>query len=342
MPHISRSAATGKTYERRLQTRLCGLSAAPTMDDTHARGRAPDDICPPRPRDETQAAGNGPERIDARTPGIAGIPVDDLHFPCALRAHLLPSCEGGNVLRSARARRQQSGCRARAVRLILRAICCAGLLAGPAHSAAQSQTPAGANSALDISPHVREASLRFGMPEHWIYALIRVESAGRVRAVSPAGAMGLMQLMPGTWAQQRALAGLGTDPFDPRDNILAGTSYLREMFDRYGFAGFLAAYNAGPGRYEQWRAGKRALPPETRRYVARLTFLMQLLDSNAAPGAQIVSVSGDASAASLRPHGEPSGRPHSVGEAGSRVSAFPLAASASHDLFPPRSTVRKP
>src|SRR3546814_10750089 len=72
------------------------------------------------------------------------------------------------------------------------------------------------------------------IPEDWIYAVMRVESGGRIGAVSSAGAMGLMQLMPGTWARQRARFSLGSDPFDPRDNIIAGTSYLREMYDRYG------------------------------------------------------------------------------------------------------------
>lgn len=128
---------------------------------------------------------------------------------------------------------------------------------------------------IGIADHVREAAQRFGMPEVWIYAVIRIESAGRIRAVSSAGAMGLMQLMPGTWARQRARLMLGSDPFDPRDNIMAGTAYLREMYDSYGAAGFLAAYNAGPGRYEEWRDRGRPLPLETRRYVASLAPLLQ-------------------------------------------------------------------
>lgn len=128
---------------------------------------------------------------------------------------------------------------------------------------------------IDIAGYVQEASQRFGIPEHWIFAVIRFESAGQTRAVSSAGAMGLMQLMPGTWARQRARFALGSDPFDPRDNILAGTSYLREMYDRYGAEGFLAAYNAGPGRYEQWRDQRRPLPLETRRYVATIAPLLQ-------------------------------------------------------------------
>lgn len=128
---------------------------------------------------------------------------------------------------------------------------------------------------VDIASHVSEASQRFGIPEGWIYAVMRTESAGRIDAVSPAGAMGLMQLMPGTWARQRARFGLGADPFDPRDNILAGTSYLREMYDNYGATGMLAAYNAGPGRYEQWRDDSRPLPAETRAYVARIVPMLQ-------------------------------------------------------------------
>ena len=82
--------------------------------------------------------------------------------------------------------------------------------------------------------------------------------------------MGLMQLMPETWAALRARYGLGRDAFDPHDNILAGAAFLREMHDRYGSPGFLAAYNAGPGRYEDYRDRHRPLPPETVAYVAAL------------------------------------------------------------------------
>jgi hypothetical protein len=119
--------------------------------------------------------------------------------------------------------------------------------------------------------YIAEGSQRFGIPEHWIRAVLRAESAGDVRAVSSAGAMGLMQVMPDTWAGLRVRYGLGRDPYDPRDNILAGTAYLREMFDRYGnVAAMLAAYNAGPGRYDEHRATGRPLPAETRAYVAAL------------------------------------------------------------------------
>lgn len=133
-------------------------------------------------------------------------------------------------------------------------------------------------------PHaafVTEASQRFGIPEHWIRSVRRVESADDVGAVSSAGAMGLMQVMPATWAELRVRYGLGRDPFDPRDNIIAGTAYLREMYDRYGSPGFLAAYNAGPGRYEEYLAG-RPLPAETRAYVATLAPMIGV--GNVTPG----------------------------------------------------------
>lgn len=118
--------------------------------------------------------------------------------------------------------------------------------------------------------YIADAARRFGIPEAWIRAVMRVESRGDVRAISPKGAMGLMQIMPATWGDLRARHGLGNDPYDPRDNVLAGAAYLREMHDRYGSPGFLAAYNAGPGRYEEYRATGRPLPAETRAYVAAL------------------------------------------------------------------------
>lgn len=121
-----------------------------------------------------------------------------------------------------------------------------------------------------FAPFVAEAAERFDLPEAWIWAVMRAESAGRPQAVSRAGAMGLMQVMPATWAELRARHGLGHDPFDPRDNILAGAAYLREMLDRFGAPGFLAAYNAGPARYERHLATGRPLPAETRAYLAAL------------------------------------------------------------------------
>lgn len=145
------------------------------------------------------------------------------------------------------------------------------LLSAPLCATADAQTVS-AERPSRVDPYVTfiaEAARRFGVPEHWIRAVMRVESAGDMRAISSAGAMGLMQVMPATWADLRARHRLGANPYDPRDNILAGAAYLREMHDRYGSPGFLAAYNAGPGRYEEYLAG-RPLPAETRAYVATL------------------------------------------------------------------------
>ena len=137
---------------------------------------------------------------------------------------------------------------------------------------ASSRTEQGGNS---YAAYIAEAAQRFGFPARWILAVMRRESAGDARAVSPEkGAMGLMQIMPRTWDELRARYGLGRDPFDPRDNILAGAAYLRELHDRFGSPGFLAAYNAGPTRYAEHLAKGRPLPKETRDYVAALAPLI--------------------------------------------------------------------
>ncbi len=145
------------------------------------------------------------------------------------------------------------------------------LCAGPTATVAQSAPAARSVTADPHGAHIAEASRRFGIPERWIRAVLRAESAGDVRAISSAGAMGLMQVMPDTWAGLRVRYRLGHDPYEPRDNIMAGTAYLREMWDRYGnVAAMLAAYNAGPGRYDEYLATGRTLPAETRAYVAAL------------------------------------------------------------------------
>ncbi|TJW48806.1 MAG: lytic transglycosylase domain-containing protein [Mesorhizobium sp.] len=136
--------------------------------------------------------------------------------------------------------------------------------------------------------HVAEAARRFGIPAAWIRAVMRAESGGDRRSVSAKGAMGLMQIMPETWAELRARHGLGRDPFDPHDNILAGAAYLRDMHDRYGFPGFLAAYNAGPARYEEYRDRRRPLPAETIAYVAAIA---PFVDGGPAIGPVLVAAS---------------------------------------------------
>jgi soluble lytic murein transglycosylase-like protein len=132
---------------------------------------------------------------------------------------------------------------------------------------------------------VAEASRRFGVPEHWIRAVMHIESAAKPRVRSSKGAMGLMQIMPGTWNELRLRHRLGADPYDPHDNILAGAAYLRELHDRYGTPGFLAAYNAGPGRYERHLATGRPLPVETQAYVAVLAPALDRAPTKVQPAA---------------------------------------------------------
>jgi len=149
--------------------------------------------------------------------------------------------------------------------------------AGAAHAEPAAGFPVVATVATDrIAESVSEASRRFAIPSAWIWAVMRAESLGDVRALSPKGAMGLMQIMPGTWSELRLRYGLGADPYDPHDNIIAGAAYLRELHDRFGERGFLAAYNAGPGRYEDHLAIGRPLPSETLAYMAAVASLIRL------------------------------------------------------------------
>lgn len=145
---------------------------------------------------------------------------------------------------------------------------------------------------------IHEASDRSGIPFAWIEAVIEAESAGCAvtngkPTTSRAGAMGLMQLMPATWADYRSRLRLGHDPFDARDNIMAGAAYLRDLYDRYGSEGFLAAYQAGPERYEESIRGGQPLPRETLDYIARVERAIDRIDSRsprlaspAVPGAR--------------------------------------------------------
>ena len=149
------------------------------------------------------------------------------------------------------------------------------LLSSPSVAVSQQTVDASADVqatvyGASIDAYIADAAQRFAIPERWIRTVMQAESANDPRAVSSAGAMGLMQIMPRTWDELRARYGLGDDPFDPRDNILAGAAYLREMYDRFGAPGFLAAYNAGPERYAEHLATRRPLPRETRAYVAAL------------------------------------------------------------------------
>ena len=108
------------------------------------------------------------------------------------------------------------------------------------------------------------------MPEAWIREVMRQESGGRATATSPVGAMGLMQVMPGTYRELQARHGLGDDPYHPYDSLMAGTAYIRQMYDLYGSPAFLVAYNAGPRRLENYLYNNGGMPNETRNYVARV------------------------------------------------------------------------
>jgi Transglycosylase SLT domain len=136
-------------------------------------------------------------------------------------------------------------------------------------------TPSSTSSVGQWRTIIAEAAQRFGLPEAWIRAVIRAESGGQATVdgrpiTSSAGAIGLMQVMPDTYAEMRRRHDLGPDPADPHDNILAGTAYLREMLDRFGYPNLFAAYNAGPDRFEAYRRGELPLPAETQAYLAQL------------------------------------------------------------------------
>lgn len=160
-----------------------------------------------------------------------------------------------------------------------------GLLIGGASlgsAADQTMSPTVAYSVTSYAAFIDEAAQRFELPANWIRAVLRAESGGDPRAVSAAGAMGLMQIMPATWDELRVHHGLGAYPFDPRDNILAGAAYLRQLHDRYGsIRAMLSAYNAGPARYGASLTGK-PMPRETRNYIAALA---PIIDKESPAGA---------------------------------------------------------
>jgi soluble lytic murein transglycosylase-like protein len=149
-------------------------------------------------------------------------------------------------------------------------------IAGPTllESSARAQIAGRSEAVSRFAKFIEEASARFAIPARWIRAVMQVESGGDEHALSSRGGMGLMQLMPGTWVELSVRLGLGLDPFDARDNIVAGAAYLKGMHDRFGSAGFLAAYHAGPARYEQHLATGQPLPPETTAYVAAVAPLL--------------------------------------------------------------------
>jgi soluble lytic murein transglycosylase-like protein len=138
-----------------------------------------------------------------------------------------------------------------------------------------SAAPASADPLDRWKVSIREAARKFGLPADWIRQVMRVESGGETMRgarpiVSPAGAIGLMQLMPGTWHDMQAALRLGSDPQEPAANIMAGACYLKLLYDRFGYPGMFAAYNAGPDRYRRYLVRGVPLPAETHAYLKRL------------------------------------------------------------------------
>jgi len=120
---------------------------------------------------------------------------------------------------------------------------------------------------------IAEASKRFHVPKDWIRAVMARESGGRTMLgegkpiVSSAGAMGLMQVLPETYDEMAAVHKLGSNPFDARDNVMAGAAYLGWLHRKYGYPAMFAAYNAGPARLEDHLDHGAQLPAETRTYI---------------------------------------------------------------------------
>ena len=158
-------------------------------------------------------------------------------------------------------------------------------------------------------PYIREAADRFQIPEGWVRAVMQQESSGKLYGAdgslitSSAGAMGLMQVMPQTFDVLQQRYRLGSDPYEPRTNILAGAAYIREMYDRYGAPNFLAAYNAGPDRLDSYLSDGSPLPDETVGYMASVAPQLGLgIASERAYAAGGMDGGGD------RPEGDPSTR----------------------------------
>ena len=134
-----------------------------------------------------------------------------------------------------------------------------------------------------------EASQRFHVPKAWIRAVMRQESGGRTMLgenqpiVSRAGAVGLMQVLPATYDEMAGEHRLGNNPFDARDNIMAGTAYLRWLHQKYGYPAMFAAYNAGPGRVQDHLEKGVSLPAETRTYIGNIAKTLKIQTGKSGP-----------------------------------------------------------
>ena len=128
----------------------------------------------------------------------------------------------------------------------------------------ESRGAVGLNISGDTNSLIKEAAARYQVDPRLVAALAHTESGGNQEAVSPAGAVGVMQLMPET------AAGLGVNPYDKRQNIEGGAKYLRQMMDTFGgdVQKAVAAYNAGPQAVKEYNG----IPPyrETQDYVNKV------------------------------------------------------------------------
>lgn len=167
-----------------------------------------------------------------------------------------------------------------------------GVLSHAAAEPPSERPPQVAASSDPWAEYVVEAAERFEIPAQWIRAVMAAESGGDASSRSPRGAIGLMQIMPATWAELHARFALGDDPFEPRANILAGAAYLRQMHERYGTVeAMLGAYNASPQRFDAYRKGGRALPAETVRYIAKVTPMIAGVEPNGPSAGRNVELS---------------------------------------------------
>ena len=183
--------------------------------------------------------------------------------------------------------------------LVLRAARCGNPGVTAASLLAQALSPycsAPYRTGSQIELVVQANARRVGLPASWIASVIAQESGGRAcrhgRAIeSPAGAIGIMQLMRPAWAEARQLSDLSSSVDEPSAHIAAGATYLRMMYDRFGYPGLFAAYNAGPGRYAQSLSGK-PLPRETENYVRAIVARIQgqglLMPTSAYPAQTVV------------------------------------------------------
>ena len=150
------------------------------------------------------------------------------------------------------------------------------VLAGTATAAAQPKVPGPSGPQEAAEPAqastcdlIEDAAAASGLPIDYFTRLIWRESSFRPWVISPVGAQGIAQFMPGTAAERGLL-----DPFDPLQAIPASAQLLEGLAERFGNLGLAAAaYNAGPRRVEEWLAGTGGMPRETRNYVANVTGL---------------------------------------------------------------------